>query len=244
MEHINVNFDFRLIMLNSSAGLIYEHSSGKWRVRVSSSWMTYSETSSEFNVFENTTLKMIVYSNKDTEIYANDVLVYKGYPLITITPAVLTIYIGSPWGDSCDEALITGVRIYKLEKQRNYAWYYNDDKTLVVREKISDGTFRWYFNGIKLTANPFINVPYHFKQFNFIKNNVIVGCKKHELTNYNDDCMVGFYNNTIRGWSQGLWTNVTGKVWAIMESTDTGLNQYPDDCYHPWEEPTFDPING
>ena len=29
----------------------------------------------------------------------------------------------------------------------NYKWYSNNDGTLVVREKVSDGSFRWYFNG-------------------------------------------------------------------------------------------------
>lgn len=34
-----------------------------------------------------------------------------------------------------------------------YNWYYNEDKTLVVREKISDGSFRWYFNDYVENSN-------------------------------------------------------------------------------------------
>ncbi len=249
MDRVSSNEDYLFIMVNDSWGFAYSTMLNRWGVKIYS-WLSPSETSSSFDVFKNTTLKIVSYYNKDMEIYANNTLVYKGRPIsnpvgsIKYPPYSYPLYIGCANNHSCNSVKITGVRVYKLEEQRNYVWYYNEDKTLVVREKISDGSFRWYFNGINLTANPFINVPTHLKEFDFIKNNVIVGCKKHELTNYNSDCMVGFYSNTVRGWSQGLWSNVTGKVWAIMESTDTGSNQYPDDCYHPWEEPTFDPING
>lgn len=52
-----------------------------------------------------------------------------------------------------------GVRIIKTTNLLNrqmepvYNWYYNEDKTLVVREKISDGSFRWYFNGYEEKSN-------------------------------------------------------------------------------------------
>ena len=36
-------------------------------------------------------------------------------------------------------------------QEPNYNWYYNEAKTLVVREKISDGSFRWYFNNFDTT---------------------------------------------------------------------------------------------
>ena len=53
-----------------------------------------------------------------------------------------------------------GVRIIKTTNLLNqqmepeYNWYYNEDKTLVVREKISDGSFRWYFNGYVEAGTP------------------------------------------------------------------------------------------
>ena len=52
-----------------------------------------------------------------------------------------------------------GVRIIRTTNLLNqqmepvYNWYYNEDKTLVVREKISDGSFRWYFNGYEEKSN-------------------------------------------------------------------------------------------
>ena len=124
----------------------------------------------------------------------------------------------------------------------NYEWYSNQDETLVVRLKLSDGSFRWYFNGVYVPTSPFLSIPGNLSSF--IKNGVIVGCKKHELDSYRNDPMVGFYSNTLRVWTQGLGGNASGKIWAIMESSDTGSNTYPDQCYHAWEEPSFDPING
>lgn len=53
-----------------------------------------------------------------------------------------------------------GVRIIKTTNLLNrqmepeYNWYYNEDKTLVVREKISDGSFRWYFNDYVEAGTP------------------------------------------------------------------------------------------
>ena len=53
-----------------------------------------------------------------------------------------------------------GVRIIRTTNLLNrqmepvYNWYYNEDKTLVVREKISDGSFRWYFNGYVEAGTP------------------------------------------------------------------------------------------
>ena len=129
-----------------------------------------------------------------------------------------------------------GTKLYFIPTP-NYNWYYNDDKTLAVREKISDGSFRWYWNDYDF-ANPPIFMPVPDNLTRFIKNSVIVGC---EISSMTGRINIGFYDNTIRAWSDDLTANYTPLgVKCIMESTDTGWGEY----YHEWEEPTFDPVNG
>lgn len=132
-----------------------------------------------------------------------------------------------------------GTKIYFIPtpSEKQYKWYYNEDKTLVVREKISDGSFRWYWNDYNFT-NPPIFMPVPDNLTHFIKNSVIVGCKISSITMRIN---IGFYDNTIRAWSEDLSANYTPLgVKCIMESTDTGWGEY----YHEWEEPTFNPYTG
>lgn len=114
----------------------------------------------------------------------------------------------------------------------NYNWYYNQDKTLVVREKISDGSFRWYFDDYNIQG--FDSVPVNLQRFilNGVGARAGIG---------NEPGVVGFYDDTIRGWTPTLGYNMTGITKGIVESTDVGIDY---DNYHEWEEPTFDPING
>lgn len=129
-----------------------------------------------------------------------------------------------------------GTKLYFIPTP-NYNWYYNDDKTLVVREKISDGSFRWYWNNYDF-ANPPIFMPVPDNLTRFIKNSVIVGC---EISSMTGRINIGFYDYTIRAWSDDLTANYTPLgVKCIMESTDTGWGEY----YHEWEEPTFNPYTG
>lgn len=117
-----------------------------------------------------------------------------------------------------------------------YNWYYNNDKTLVVREKISDGSFRWYFDNYHVTQAdyPFMPVPSNLQRF--IMNSVTAYCS----VNGNDnEGQIGFYEDVIRLWLYDLSLYVTGVVKGIMESTYTGNNNP-----YTWEEPTFDPYNG
>lgn len=114
----------------------------------------------------------------------------------------------------------------------NYAWYYNEDKTLVVRQKLSDNSFRWYFNNYNLQG--FDTVPANLQRF--ILNNVGARAGIADAPN-----VVGFYDDTIRGWTPTLSYNVTGVVQGIVESTDVNIDY---DNYHEWVAPTFDPING
>lgn len=116
-----------------------------------------------------------------------------------------------------------------------YNWYYNDDKTLVVREKISDGSFRWYFNDFEITQRGWITpVPSNLSQF--ILNSVCAYCI---VNGTSTDGNVGFYNNKISLRNYNRSGFIMGKAQTIIESTYTGdTNPYT------WEEPTFDPYNG
>lgn len=118
----------------------------------------------------------------------------------------------------------------------NYNWYYNEDKTLVVREKISDGSFRWYFDNFHVTQSdyPFMPVPSNLQRF--IMNSVTAYCT---VDGYDNAGQIGFYEDVIRLWLYDLSLYVTGVVKGIIESTDTGNYNS-----HTWEEPTFDPYNG
>lgn len=57
-------------------------------------------------------------------------------------------FTGGNWGTN--NTPVTGI-ISLIFEVCNYKWHYNTDKTLVVREKISDGSFRWYFNNFDTT---------------------------------------------------------------------------------------------
>ena len=127
---------------------------------------------------------------------------------------------------------------FSLSQTANYNWYYNTDKTLVVREKISDGSFRWYFNGctVQYYTPPWDSVPSNL--VSFILNGKLTHCTyKYSGTNYSG--WIGFWDNTIRIWGEDLTANGSGFVQgAILESTGGSLQT------NPWEAPTFDPING
>ena len=113
----------------------------------------------------------------------------------------------------------------------NYNWYYNDDKTLIVRESKADRSFRWYFNDFAVTASssPFQTLPSNLQPF--IKNGVGVECSVRsggQSVGY-----IGFHDNTIRLWNTGWGSNFTGICKGIMESTDTS------GASHTWEEPNM-----
>ncbi|MBR2540393.1 MAG: hypothetical protein IKE85_06155 [Mogibacterium sp.] len=127
------------------------------------------------------------------------------------------------------------IKIENLIKIPNYNWYYNEAKTLVVREKISDGSFRWYFNNFNVTQTGWVNsVPSNLTQF--ILNNVCAYCLVDDVSSNGN---VGFYNNCISLRNYDRTGFKTGRAKTIIESTYTGdRNPYT------WEEPTFDPYTG
>jgi hypothetical protein len=143
----------------------------------------------------------------------------------------------------------------------NYEWWANEDMTIVIRvQKFQNDIynynhFRIYFNwfDINTTVAPFqelmqppfltTNPSHSVRNSPFIKNNcsVYAECDQSDYGGAADaHGYIGFYDGTIRGWTVGGLYNQVGKYRAIMESTDNGTVDNPT----PWEEPTFDPING
>lgn len=122
-------------------------------------------------------------------------------------------------------------------KNPNYNWFTNQDETLIVRQTIATGAFRWYFKDFEVTSDLYMPVPQNLQRF--ILNSVGAYCYCNDYTeDYNG--VIGFYDNTIRLWSVGLQSNMAGTVnKGIIESTDSGFENV-----HTWIEPTFDPING
>lgn len=122
-------------------------------------------------------------------------------------------------------------------KNPNYNWFTNQDETLIVRQTIATGAFRWYFKDFVVTEDLYMPVPANLQRF--ILNNVGAYCFCNDYTeDYNG--IVGFYGDTIRLWTVGLSSNMAGTInTGIIESTDSGFENT-----HTWVEPTFDPING
>lgn len=120
-----------------------------------------------------------------------------------------------------------------------YNWFANEDETLVVREKISDGSYRWYFNNFNITSRSgsFMPVPSNLQRFATGEK----GARCTVTDGTVEEGVVGFYSGTIRLWNGGLSYNQLGKAKGILESTDTNISY---NNYHAWEEPSFDPING
>jgi len=130
-----------------------------------------------------------------------------------------------------------------------YQWIYNADKTLVVRVKISDGTYRWYFNGVFFSLKNFNDIiPSNLQPY--ARNNQLKHVKVYvgdDLTQYGgqvgfskdysaaqtNPIQLGLYDLSYRTFMSGL----TAK--GIFESTGAGTGEG-----YPWEEPTFDPYTG
>ena len=139
-----------------------------------------------------------------------------------------------------------GTKLYFIPTP-NYNWYYNEDKTLAVREKISDGSYRWYFNNYVLT-DLYMPVPDNLQRF--LPQSGMAGCAAWCEGWYDPDehpdrvpnCVIGFYANTIRMWSFNLEHNMLGTCNnGVIYDTDQSIAY---ETYHGYEVPTFDPVNG
>lgn len=116
-----------------------------------------------------------------------------------------------------------------------YNWYYNEDRSLTVRESVSDNTFRWYISNYEIQG--FMTMPSNLAPF--ILNSVGANGFMEGWTE-TPNATIGFYDNTMRAWSIGLASNIYGTVDScIIESTDPNLDG--NDPYHEWEEPDYNP---
>lgn len=167
---------------------------------------------------------------------------YQGYSSVNVNvqPTLGTKSITANGTYNASDSMVDGfsqvlVEVDTSVKNPVYRWWTNNNQTLIVREKISDGSFRWYFNWFEITRSGWITpVPSNLQRF--IKNSVCAYCR---VLNQSDYFNVGFYQNkmSLRVYSKTQYA--TGSCQTIIESTYTG-----DSNPYSWIEPTFDPING
>lgn len=94
----------KLIMADGNNGFIYRSQTSKWEC-FNGSWVDYTLTSGDANVFNGKTAKFVINNLiNDIEVYADDVLIYKGYGW----GAMLNIGYSSTFYNMT----ISGVRIY------------------------------------------------------------------------------------------------------------------------------------
>lgn len=126
----------------------------------------------------------------------------------------------------------------------NYNWYYNADKSLVVRETIADGSYKIWFNNLVIDQSRY-KVPDNLNNFGVLRNTIRV--KAEIISGMEISGYAGFeyasgqsyvYLNKVGGGSYRYNGTI---VKAIMYSTDVGNAS---DHLSEWTDPTFDPING
>lgn len=101
----------RLIMLSDDYGFIYRNQTNQWEV-YNGSWMSYTSTSNDPNVFDGKTLKMVI-TNENMLVYSNDTLIYNGGNMCG--NSYYDLKIGSVL-KSFYNMTISGVRIYENEE--------------------------------------------------------------------------------------------------------------------------------
>jgi hypothetical protein len=95
----------KLIMADSNNGFIYRTQTSKWEC-YNGAWGSYTLTSDDANVFNGKTAKFVINNLvNDIEVYADDVLIYKGNGW-----GLARLYIG--YSSTFYDMTITGVRIY------------------------------------------------------------------------------------------------------------------------------------
>lgn len=111
-------YTYPLINLGNYAGdsgsFKYRSDNDIWQARSFSEWLSYSKTNMNFKVFENKTFKMVIYSGNLMEVYADNELVYKGYPPDVKSPGDKKLHIAQDGYNSINEITISGIRIYKI----------------------------------------------------------------------------------------------------------------------------------
>ena len=142
------------------------------------------------------------------------------------------------------------IKVIDSVTQINYRWYYNTEKTFVVRVKISDSSYRIYINDFLFNYGSDQNpIPSELEPYakplqergarGYFRSNA--SGSQYDYSAYDGYVYFAktyFDNPTTFGMSNGT-RYVSGHAKCIFESTDPkGVNE------HAWEEPTFDPING
>lgn len=98
----------RFIMFDPSQGLIYRNT-GRWSFYSNGSWTDSTETDGAF--FANSTIKIYIDDNKRWHIYKNNVLWWEP-SIAAYMDNKYSLYVGSSSGQSINNAVITGMRIY------------------------------------------------------------------------------------------------------------------------------------
>lgn len=165
-------------------------------------------------------------------------------------------------------------KIYFIINEPRYNWYYNNDRTLVVRENLSDGTYRWYINGfqrdssssyggrIEITGTLAQFIDFHHLPPKYVNG---TSCPWMCLTVPNTgeqaaaNSLSFAYNVTNNVYTKYIsFQDGTDIHYAIVESSDFLKTNYIIASgsmgafttaqifadTHPWETPTFDPIYG
>lgn len=125
MDKAFSNTHGRFIMVNESGGFCWRNNTSQWEVydKTASKWLSYTQTSNDYNAFNNKTLKMIITTYDHMDIYADDTLVYSGKSLLHIDTHY-AFYIGQATGGTTTpqayyNLTITGVRIYETPQGGN-----------------------------------------------------------------------------------------------------------------------------
>lgn len=143
------------------------------------------------------------------------------------------------------------ILISNLQPEINYEWVYNTDKTLVVRKKLSDNSFKIWFEG--LVINQIISGQYRY----LVPDNLITYAQQmnnvgvaYTGIDANSNPLAGtVYFESGSGGVYYVYGKVTGSNYrlngtilkGLMYSTDTGN---AGNHLSEWTEPTFDPYFG
>ena len=133
----------------------------------------------------------------------------------------------------------------------NYNWYYDEDKHIVIRETIADGSFKIWFQNIVIDDNSTGKfrylVPATLRTYALAKNGVAAEAQLE--TQVGNAGRAGFeYLSSNQ--NMYIYLNVTGQadrklagkiVKCLIYSTDAGNSA---NHLSEWTDPTFDPING
>ena len=97
---------------SASNSIIWSRYSTKWLVYASSTEVSYIQTSNNINVFSGKTLKIVLNSETDLKMYADDDLIYHGNSFFNQSFTEIKNLQFGAWPYSIKNLLLTGIRIY------------------------------------------------------------------------------------------------------------------------------------